>query len=111
MQIALQEAQATELAAREDLAKFDIVLPADALDAPGQQLVMVQVPAGLSGGQSFQVKTSVVQIPPGFAAGQYFLMLWPPPKPAQPVKAQRVAAQPVAPVPPAGLQMERQPAE
>ena len=78
----LQEAQAAELAARESLAQFDIVPPANQAvvatinpaAAPGYQLMMVQVPAGLAGGQSLQVQTPAglmtVQIPPGLTAGQ-----------------------------------------
>lgn len=120
----LQAAQAAESAARAALAQFHITLPSDLVDgpqtliapvpqtmiAPGTQTMMVQVPAGLSGGQSLQVQTPAglmdVQIPPGLTAGQSFQMQVPvqPTQPAQPV-----APMPVAPVPPTAEQMQRVP--
>ena len=61
--------------------------------------MMVQVPAGMSGGQTLQVQTPAglmsVQIPPGLTAGQSFQMKVPlPPQQTQPAIAQPVHAQP-----------------
>ena len=78
--LALQTAQTVEIAARADVAQYGIVAPAPVApaNAPAPQLMMVQVPAGLSGGQSLQVQTPAglmtVQIPPGLTAGQSFQM-------------------------------------
>ena len=77
--------------------------------------MMVQVPAGLSGGQSLQVQTPAglmaVQIPPGLTAGQSFQMQVPvqPTQTAQPVAPMPVAPMPVAPMPPTAEQMQRAP--
>ena len=121
----LQAAQAAESAARAALAQLHITLPSNLVDgpqtliapepqtmiAPGTQTMMVQVPAGLSGGQSLQVQTPAglmaVQIPPGLTAGQSFQMQ----VPAQPTQtAQPVAPMPVvAPMPPTAEQMQRAP--
>jgi len=115
----LQEAQAAEQAARSARAwAGDIELPTTAAVTPanaavGQQLMMVQVPAGLSGGQPLQVQTPAgvmaVQIPQGLTAGQSFQIQVPqavqPPVMGQPVMGQP-AAQPVAPMAPATLQMD-----
>ena len=122
--IDLQAAQAAESAARAALAQLHITLPSNLVDgpqtliapepqtmiAPGTQTMMVQVPAGLSGGQSLQVQTPAglmaVQIPPGLTAGQSFQMQ----VPAQPTQtAQPVAPMPVAPMPPTAEQMQRAP--
>ena len=134
--INLQAAQAAESAARAALAQHNITLPSNLVDgpqtlamiapgpqtmiAPGTQTMMVQVPAGLSGGQSLQVQTPAglmaVQIPPGLTAGQSFQMQVPaqPTQPAQPVIVQpvgpaQVAPMPVAPMPPTAEQMQRAP--
>ena len=132
--IDLQAAQAAESAARAALAQHNITLPSNLVDgpqamiapgpqtmiAPGTQTMMVQVPAGLSGGQSLQVQTPAglmaVQIPPGLTAGQSFQMQVPaqPTQPAQPVIVQpvgpaQVAPMPVAPMPPTAEQMQRAP--
>ena len=134
--INLQAAQAAESAARAALAQHNITLPSNLVDgpqtltmiapgpqtmiAPGTQTMMVQVPAGLSGGQSLQVQTPAglmaVQIPPGLTTGQYFQMQVPaqPTQPAQPVMVQpvgptQVAPMPVAPMPPTAEQMQRAP--
>ena len=132
--INLQAAQAAESAARAALAQLHITLPSNLVDgpqtliapvpqtmiAPGTQTMMVQVPAGLSGGQSLQVQTPAglmaVQIPPGLTAGQSFQMQVPaqPTQPAQPVIVQpvgpaQVAPMPVAPMPPTAEQMQRAP--
>ena len=71
----------------------------DDMASPGHQLMMVQVPAGMSGGQTLQVQTPAglmsVQIPPGLTAGQSFQMKVPlPPQQTQPAIAQPVHAQP-----------------
>ena len=90
---ALQTAQTEELLAREALSKFGIVASAAAV-APGDQLMAVQVPDGLTGGQSLQVQTPTglmaVQIPPGLTAGQSFQIQLPMAPPvAQPVMARK----------------------
>ena len=127
--IDLQAAQAAESAARAALAQHNITLPSNLVDgpqamiapgpqtmiAPGTQTMMVQVPAGLSGGQSLQVQTPAglmaVQIPPGLTAGQSFQMQVPaqPTQPAQPVIVQPVGPAQVAPMPPTAEQMQRAP--
>ena len=61
---------------------------------PGDQLMAVQVPDGLTGGQSLQVQTPTglmaVQIPPGLTAGQSFQIQLPMAPPvAQPVMARK----------------------
>jgi hypothetical protein len=132
--IDLQAAQAAESAARAAFAQHNITLPSNLVNgpqtmiapepqtmiAPGTQIMMVQVPVGLSGGQSLQVQTPAglmaVQIPPGLIAGQSFQMQVPaqPTQPAQPVMVQpvrltQVAPMPVAPMPPTAEQMQRAP--
>ena len=102
----LQAAQAAESAARAGLEQFNVTPPSNPV-APGAQMMMVEVPAGLSGGQMVQLQTPAgpmaVQIPPGLTAGQSFQVQLPaaPTQPAQPVV---VVGQPVA-----SMQMERVP--
>ena len=111
----LQTAQAAELLAREALSQFGVAAPAAAV-APGDQLMAVQVPDGLTGGQSLQVQTPMgvmaVQIPPGLTAGQTFQIQIPKAPPvAQPVASVQVPvvmAQQVTLSPPAVMQMEQQ---
>ena len=109
--IDLQAAQAAESAARAALAQLHITLPSNLVDgpqtliapvpqtmiAPGTQTMMVQVPAGLSGGQSLQVQTPAglmaVQIPPGLTAGQSFQMQVPA-QPTQPPTAEQMQRAP-----------------
>ena len=109
--IDLQAAQAAESAARAALAQHNITLPSNLVDgpqtliapvpqtmiAPETQTMMVQVPAGLSGGQSLQVQTPAglmaVQIPPGLTAGQSFQMQVPA-QPTQPPTAEQMQRAP-----------------
>ena len=98
----LQEAQAAEVACRAALVQLGAMPSSSAAVAPeampqalpGQQLC-VQVPDGLSGGQTLHVQTPAgmmaVQIPPGLSAGQSFQIQCP--LPAQTVTAAPVALQ------------------
>ena len=116
LQSAHRAAQAVESAARADVERFNITLPArldartairrtfnhvapgpQTMSAPGPQTMMVQVPVGFSGGQSLQVQTPAglmaVQIPPGLTAGQYFQMQVPA-QPTQPPTAEQMQRAP-----------------
>ena len=116
----LAVARSEELSAREGLPQFGIAPPASGgavppVSAPSDAappLMTVQVPAGLSGGQSLQVQgpmgMMIVEIPPGLTAGHTFqLHVPPPPPPPQESQQQSGIGQPqhIAPVPPTAQQM------
>ena len=115
--VELTTAQMAERASREALSLHGIVPPADGGAVP--PLMTVQVPEGLSGGQSIQVPGPMgmmyVQIPPGLTAGQSFQFHIPPPTtpmniPQESLQTQSAIEQPVeaqqiTPVPPTAQKM------
>ena len=101
---ALQVAQAAELAAQTALAPYAAVPTRLANPAAaGEQNMTVMVPPGVAAGQTVQIQVAgvgpmTVQVPPGLTEGQTFMVQVPlPPQ----------AAQPVAAVAPAAMQMEQ----